>query len=102
MEKQYKIKSIRHSGTYGPRGFERTDGRYPMRVGRIVKLDIDKLRIRDVLVLDYVKDEHGNDYSGMCLRCSIIRAIHKASSNLICVETNNSIYELESEERECL
>ena len=56
----------------------------------------------NVLVLDYVKDEHGNDYSGMYLRCSIIRGICQVSSNVFCVETNNSIYELESEERECL
>ena len=45
-----------------------------------------------------VKDEYGNDYSNMHLRCSIIQGIHAVSSNLFCVETNNTIYEFESEE----
>ena len=98
MEKHYKNKSIPHSGTFGARGFERTDGRYPMRIGRIVKMDLDKLQVGNVLVLNYVKDEHGKDYSGKYLRCSIIQGIHAVSSDLFCVETNNTIYEFESEE----
>ena len=93
----YKIKSIRHSGTRGTRGTERTDGRYPLRVGRIVSIDLDALSVGFPLVLEYVKDENGNDYSGYFLRCSIIQGIHAVSSNLFCVETNNTIYEFESE-----
>ena len=94
----YKIKSIRHSGTKGTRGWERTDGRYPMRVGRIVRLDLNRLSVGSPLILDYVKDENGNDYSGYMLQCSIIRGIHAVSERLFCVETNNTIYEFEMEE----
>lgn len=94
----YKIKSIRHSGTKGTRGLERTDGRYPIRVGRIVRLDLNRLSVGNPLILDYVKDENGNDYSGYVLQCSIIRGIHAVSERLFCVETNNTIYEFEMEE----
>lgn len=41
----YKIKSIKHNGTCGERGTERTDGRYPLRIGRVVKLNIDDIEI---------------------------------------------------------
>lgn len=94
----YKIKSIRHSGTKGTRGLERTDGRYPIRVGRIVRLDLNRLSVGERFILDYVKDENGNDYSGYELRCSIIRGIHAVSERLFCVETNNTIYEFKMEE----
>lgn len=36
-----KITSIKHSGTCGERGTDRIDDRYPQRIGRVVKLDID-------------------------------------------------------------
>lgn len=46
----YKIVSIKHSGTCGKRGTERTDGRYPLRIGRVVKLNIDDIEIGCPLV----------------------------------------------------
>lgn len=98
----YKIKSIRHSGVKGTKGLARKDGRYPKRVGRIVRMNINDLTVGIPLVLDYVKDENGNDYSSYYLRCSIINGIHIVSDNLFCVETNNSIYEFEKVESEDL
>ena len=96
----YRIKSIKHSGRKGERGLSRTDGRYPQRVGRIVKININDLTIGVPLILDYVKDENGNDYSNFYLRCSIINEIHIVSNSLFCVETNNTIYEFERVESE--
>lgn len=95
MKKLYKITSIVHSGNKGKRNTPRTDGRYPMRIGRIVELDTDYLVDGSPLVLDYVKDENGNDYRGMSLFCSIIKDWDYVSENVIDIETRNSIYELE-------
>lgn len=93
--KLYKIKSILHSGTKGKRGTSREDGRYPLRIGRIVELDVKDLREGMSLILDYVKDENGNDYSGYHLVCSAIKNWDYVYDNVIRVETNNTIYELE-------
>lgn len=95
---EYKIKSISHSGTKGTRGLPRTDGRYPLRIGRIVRIDISHLVEGTPLILEYVKDENGNDYSGYFLRCSRIQSIHVVSENWFTVETNNTIYEFEKSE----
>lgn len=93
----YKIKSISHSGTKGIRGLPRTDGRYHLRVGRTVRLDMEHITVGIPLILEYVKDENGNDYSGYYLRCSIIRGIHFIGDKCGCIETNNTIYEFEKE-----
>lgn len=93
----YKIKSISHSGRKGARGSERVDGRYPLRIGRTVEIDMKMLVEGTPLILSYVKDEKGNDYSGYYLQCSRIQSIHIASDKLLTVETNNSIYEFEKE-----
>lgn len=96
----YKIKSISHSGTKAVRGTPRTDGRYPLRVGRTVNLDIDNITVGIPLFLNYAKDENGNDYSGYYLRCSIIQGIHFIGDKCGCIETNNTIYEFEKESEE--
>lgn len=95
MRKLYKIKSILHAGRKGERDTPRTDGRYPLRIGRIIELDTKDLFIGNQLVLDYVKDENGNDYRGMSLYCSMIKDWDYVYENRIRVETINSIYELE-------
>ena len=92
----YRIKSIAYSGTKGTRGFPRTDGRYPLRIGRTVRLYMGHIAIGMPLILEYVKDENGNDYSGY-LRCFVIRGIHFIDDKRGCVETNNTIYEFEKE-----
>lgn len=96
----YKIKSISHSGRKGTRGTARTDGRYPLRIGRTVKIDLQNLVEGTPLVLSYVKDEKGNDYNEYYLRCSRIQSIHIPSEKSFTVETNNSIYEFEKEMEE--
>lgn len=93
----YKIKSISHSGIKGNRGTKRTDGRYPLRIGRTVKVDLQNLVEGTPLILSYVKDEKGRDYRGYYLQCSRIQSIHIVSEKSFTVETNNSIYEFEKE-----
>lgn len=98
--KQYKIKTILHSGTKGERGTPRIDGRYPLRIGRIVELDEKYLKEGIQLILNYVKDENGDDYRGLSLYCSTIKDWDYVYNNRIRIETNNSIYELEEVEED--
>ena len=100
MKKLYKIKSILHAGRKGKRNTPRIDGRYPLRIGRIIELDTKDLFIGNQLVLDYVQDENGNDYRGMSLYCSMIKDWDYVYENRIRVETINSIYEFEETEGE--
>lgn len=93
--KQYRIKSILHSGRKGERNTPRTDGRYPLRIGRIVELDTKDLKEGYSLILNYVTDENGNDYRGYYLQCSVIKDWDYVYDNVVRVETNNTIYEFE-------
>lgn len=96
---EYRIKSIKHSGRYGIRGIDRTDGRYPIRIGRIVDFDVKNVTVGYPLILSYMRNPDGSDYSGHYLRCSNVTGIYTILDNsLICVETKNSIYEIEKVE----
>ena len=95
----YKIKSILHSGKKGERNTPRTDGRYPLRIGRIIELN-DDIKNGDIIsnmpfVLKYVKDENGNDYNGY-LQTSKVIDWDFVYENVIRIETLNSIYEYKS------
>lgn len=52
---EYKITKITHSGTKGERGQDRTDGRYPMRIGRTVELDLDNVKLGKPMIINYLK-----------------------------------------------
>ena len=93
--KQYRIKSILHNGRKGERNTPRTDGRYQLRIGRVVNLNINDLINGTNLILDYVTDENGNDYSDYYLQCTRIKDWDYVYENVIRVETNNTIYEFE-------
>ena len=93
--KNYKIKSILHSGTRGTRNTPRTDDRYPLRINRVVELDTRSLVVGQPLILYYVLDENGNDYSNRYLRASTICDWNFVFNNRIRIETTHSIYELE-------
>lgn len=96
----YKIKSVRHSGTKGGRGLPREDGKYPLMAGRTVRLYPKHISAGLPLVLDYVKDENGNDYSDKRFCCSRIAGIHFVVEQFGCIETENTIYEFEKESEE--
>lgn len=92
----YTIVSIKHSGACGKRGTERTDGRYPLRIGRVVKLNIDEYP----LVIRYVKDSDGTPMKFSFLKTSYVTSVNCAgkiscNSLFVVVETENSIFEFE-------
>ena len=91
----YKIIDIQHSGSYGERGTTRTDLRYPKRIGRIVTDEtVNNSELGYQLILQYITDENGNDYSGKFLCCS--KLMNKNfQGNQVILETRNTIYILE-------
>ena len=96
----YKIKSIKHSGTCGERGTERTDGRYPLRIDRIVELNIDDIEIGYPLMIRYVRDSDDTPMKFSFLKTSYVTSVNsvgKISRNslFVVVETENSIFEFE-------
>ena len=91
---KYKIINISHTGNSGKRDETRKDGRYPLRIGRIVDLDIQKIRVGESLNLDYLLDADGSDYGGKRLITSPVANLNKLERKLI-IETVNSIFEFE-------
>ena len=73
----------------------RTDGRYPLRIGRCVS---DKTilfaTVGSPLVLQYELDECGNDYHGYYLRCSRLYRKSQIDAFTYELETRNTIYVL--------
>ena len=82
----YKIKSIT-----GKDGNERTDGRYPSRIGCIGRIYF--LEIGKPMVFEYLKDNQGNEKCGY-LRSSTIEN-YDSYENGTTVYTMNSVYYLE-------
>lgn len=96
----YKIVSIKHSGTCGKRGTERTDGRYPLRIGRVVKLNIDDIEIGYPLLIRYIKDSDGTSMKFSLLKTSCVKNYITVDDlegivKYITIETQNSIFEFE-------
>lgn len=82
----YKIKSIT-----GKDGNERTDGRYPLRIGCIGKVYF--LEVGKVMVFEYLKDNQGNEKDGY-LRTSTMENYERYENGMM-VYTMNSVYYLE-------
>ena len=86
---EYRIVDIRDARTRQTR----TDGRYPLRIGRIVKEP--KPHIGIPMFVEYIRNADGSDYSGMTLRTSrVCGSFINEKYNLV-VETMNSVYEFE-------
>jgi len=83
-EKMYRIMDIKHIGTEETR----SDGRYPLRKGSIVKNIFAKAGF--CMVYEYVKDAKGNPKEGV-LRTSKVSSV-KLDNGLLTVTTQNSIY----------
>lgn len=67
----------------------RKDGRYPLRLGRIVKEP--KPHIGIPMILEYLRNADGSDYSGYTLRTSRVIDVRQ-KTGILEVETVNSIY----------
>lgn len=91
----YKIIDIRHTGSFGERGTKRREGPYPKRIGRTVTDElVNSSKPGNQLILQYVTDENGNDYSDKFLCCSML--VNKSfQGDEVYLETRNSIYVLE-------
>lgn len=91
----YKIIDIQHTGSFEERGTQRKDGRYPKRIGRTVTDElVNSSKPGNQLILQYITDENGNDYSDKFLCCS--KLMNKSfQENQVILETRNSIYVLE-------
>lgn len=93
----YKIASIKHSkGTL--KGLDRQDDRYPLRIGRLITLDINDIMIDFPLIIKYVRDSDGTPMRNLVLRTSFIKSFEYIKDNngdidCINVVTENSIYE---------
>lgn len=93
---KYKIKSIKHSGTYGERNSDRKDGKYPERIGRIIDFEPTEYEIEFPLILKYLELADGSDYSNRFLRCSkLVNISSTINDEIVLAETNNTIYEFE-------
>ena len=92
----YKIESIKHSrGTL--KGLDRQDDRYPMRIGRIISLDINDILIDFPLIIKYVRDSDGTPMRNLVLRTSFVKSFEYIKDengviNWINIVTENSIY----------
>lgn len=94
----YKITSIKHSGTCGERGTDRIDDRYPQRIGRVVKLDIDYIEIGYPLIIQYIIDSDGTSMKFSLLKTSCVKNYITINDlegivKYITIETENSIFE---------
>lgn len=94
MYDAYKIIRITHTDTKGKRGTDRTDGRYPFRIGRIVSL-IPKYIISGCpLYVNYLFDSDGSVMHDKVLRTSMVKNV-TVDGNRVVIATENSIFELE-------
>ena len=65
-----------------------------MRIGRIVDLDVQQIRVGKPMNLNYLLDAEGSDYSKKHLITSSVTNLNKLERKLI-IETANSIFEFE-------
>jgi len=94
MEDTYRIIKITDK-----EGNNRTDGRYPLRIGRLCKEpEIERDGIGPYAYLYYLENADGSDYSGKVMCTSYITKIEKTKEEMK-IETNNSIYYLKKEEK---
>lgn len=86
---EYRIVDIRSIKT----GHTRLDGRYPLRIGRIVEKPHAHIGLP--MILNYIRNADGTDYSSMTLRTSRVISTYTNEKGNIVVETMNSAYEFE-------
>lgn len=86
---EYRIVDIRDAKTH----ITRSDGRYPLRIGRIVKKPNPHIGLP--MILEYVRNADGSDYSRYTLRTSRVCGSYINEKENLVVETVNSAYEFE-------
>lgn len=87
----YKIKDITDLN-----GITRTDGRYPLRIGRTGEFMCGTPMIGECLLFYYLTHSDGSEYDRFSfLRTSTVLDYAKHRDNTIVVRTINSIYKFE-------
>ena len=74
-------------------GNDRTDGRYPLRIGRICKKP--KAVNGGHMILEYLRNRDGSDYSNKILYESVVSNVCSYDNGNIVVYTTDSIYTFE-------
>lgn len=74
-------------------GNDRTDGRYPLRIGRKCNIDFENLYISLPMSIEYAPDA-GEDYRGILHTSNLID--YGYINNQFVAKTLNSIYYLET------
>lgn len=89
---KWRIKSIKHSGSCGERGTERTEPYYAARNKCLVEFDYDDLRIGQPAILYYSprEENYGNG-----IRTSLIKRKLYCDEFFCSFETENSIFTFE-------
>ncbi len=99
MHMLYRITRITHTGTYGKEGTDRTDGRYPLRIGRIVEMKYDSIDVGIPMTLRYVRDSDGTPLRFKYICTSDVVSKNK-NNNKVVITTRNSVFEFEEYEEE--
>lgn len=89
---EYEIIGIAHSQPGNVLWEPRTDGRYPMRIGRVINMDRSRIVEDESAILAYVRDVDGSPYDGY-LHTSIVQGVREIGDTIF-IETMNSIYAL--------
>ena len=89
---EYEIIGIAHSQPGNVSWEPRTDGRYPMRIGRVINMDRSRIVEDESAILAYVRDADGSPYDGY-LHTSVVQDVQEIGDMLF-IMTLNSIYAL--------
>lgn len=95
----YKITKITHTGTSGEKGTNRTDGRYPLRIGRVVEMVFPLIEVGIPMTINYVYDADGTPLRFQCLHTSVVVSKIKNNKKVV-ITTRNSVFEFEEYEEE--
>ena len=82
---EYRVLNITHHD-----GTPRTDGRYPLRVGRICAF-VRPPSVGECLYIEWLRNADGSFYGGW-FRTSVVYKIESHEDGRLIITTNNSIY----------
>ena len=94
MKKQYRIKSITHSGRKGIRGTPVTDEKYRGMIDCLILLDTSKLRQYDGVHWEFIDHK---EYDWWNTSATLAASINE---DKLTIETANTIYEFEEVDNE--
>lgn len=108
--KVYQIKSIKHTGTKGEKGSDRTEKCYIDRIGKLVTFSVDNIKFNQSAVLPYIEtnDDGKEIVSSNALITSRVRSVMSIADSevndahrnfkkeTVFITTLNSVFEFET------